>query len=234
MKAPEGTLTVFVGPPGCGKSYAASWYALRVARDNDLPLIAIDPSGDVTKYAQGFRDYAYGNGDDDTYRWLNDRDNVRIMRIGSERGQYSLERAVDAIGRVIVDANNDKVEEPQCIIYYDELAALREGLERAQNVTIPLQRNAGAYGVGTCQTMVGMTPRARTCLRHVVPYQTPAGSIELSGRRLDNSELNVPCSDVLWFVSPMSLERVRVVLGEAPPFSVAAPVVPTRIVKRPL
>lgn len=230
----NGTLVACVGPPGCGKSYAATWLALRLARRNGLPFVGIDPAGELAKYVEGFAEYARECGDDDTRRWLLDADTVRVLSIGDGSGEFSIDGALDALERLVLHNCDAGTVDPTCVVFLDELALIREQREKFQNVTIPRFRNAGIIGFGTCQTMAGITPKARACLRAVLAWKTTKGGADIFERWFDNAELTPPQSDLISYVSPWDGRVSRFDLNGEPPAALATPVRPTQLVKRRL
>lgn len=232
---PDGTLVACVGPAGCGKTYLAAWLALRCARHNGLPFVGIDPAGDVTKYVEGFREFAAECGDADTVAWLNDADCVRVLQLGdASEGLYSYDEAVAVIEELVAHFMARRVTEPQAVIFLDELAALREHHERVQNSTIPRGRNAGVFFWGTCQTPEGMTPKARACLRAMVAWKTTKGGAELFGRWVDNDRLTMPRSDVVSYVTPYETRVLQADTASEIPALFSVPVQPTQITRRRL
>lgn len=237
-----GTLIVAVGPPGSGKSYAVSALAFQVAYSNNLPFIGIDPGGEIAKYAEGFILNARESGDDEALSWLTDEQTFCCLKVDATKEQgdkedddgMNLWQAVRVVQRLQTRLMTQKVTEPSCVIYMDELAWIREKMPQAQDGIISKLRNVGALGFGTCQTEVGMTTKARACSRGVIAYKTTKGGIELFGKWFDNSLLGDPQSDDLVCIVPWTGECVRFNLNGEIPELLTTPVSPTGLVKRSL
>lgn len=230
----NGTLIACVGPPGCGKSYAASWLSLRMAMRSSIPFVGIDPAGELAKYVEGFAEFARENKDNRTADWLSDESTVKLLSIGDDAGSYTIDGALDALERLVLHNCNASTLEPTCVVFLDELALIREQREKFQNVTIPRFRNAGITGFGTCQTMQGLTPKARACLRAVLAWKTTRGGAEVFDRWIDNKVLTAPQSDRVSIVNPWDDLITEFTLGTTPPAALSTPVRPTQLVKRGL
>lgn len=231
----DGTLVACVGPAGCGKTYLAAWLALKCAHVHGLPFVGIDPAGDVTKYVEGFMEYAAETGDDETLSWLNDADCVRVLQLGDPReGLYTYDQAVTIVDELVAHFMARRVTEPQAVVFLDELAALREHHENTQNSTIPRGRNAGVFFWGTCQTPEGMTPKARACLRAMVAWKTTKGGAELFGRWVDNKHLTMPRSDKVCYVTPYETGVLTADMEREIPALFSTPVQPTQVKRRRL
>jgi hypothetical protein len=234
LESINGTLIACVGPPGCGKSYAATWLALKLAKHNGIPFVGIDPAGELTKYVEGFAEYARECGESDTEQWLRDPSTVRILTLGDGPGEFSIDAALDAIERLVLHSCDGGTTEPTCVVFLDELALIREQREKFQNVTIPRFRNTGITGFGTCQTMAGITPKARACLRVVLAWKTTKGGADIFDQWFDNSLLTAPQSDLISLVTPWDGRVSRFDLNDPPPAVLSVPVRPTQLVKRRL
>ena len=230
----NGTLIACVGPPGCGKSYAATWLALRMAKRSGIPFVGIVPAGELAKYIEGFSEYARENKDSDTASWLSDESTVKVLSIGDGSGEFTIDGALDALERLVLHNCNTSTLEPSCVVFLDELALIREQREKFQNVTIPRFRNAGITGFGTCQTMQGLTPKARACIRAVLAWKTTKGGADIFDQWFDNKELSNPQSDRISFVTPWDGQVSRFYLGAELPPALSTPVRPTQLVKRSL
>lgn len=207
---------------------------MRLARRNGIPFVGIDPAGELRKYAEGFAEYAREVGDNDTAEWLEDSASVRILSIGDGHGEFSFDEAFDALERLVTHNCGSGVLEPQGVVFLDELALIRDHREKFQNMTIPRFRNAGLVGFGTCQTMAGITPKARACLRAVLAWKTTKGGQEIFESWIDNRDLTPPQSDRISYLSPWDGRVLRFDLNGEPPALLTAPVKPTQLVKRRL
>lgn len=237
-----GTFITAIGPPNSGKTYSITAIAFKTAYANGLPFIGIDPAGEIAKYAEGFILGAKESGDDEALEWLTNPKTFRCLRVDVNKEEsdpedhegMNLWQAVAVIQRLKSKLLASSVTEPQCVIYLDELAWIREAMPQAQDGIISALRNIGALGFGTCQTEVGMTPKTRACSRGVIAYKTTKGGLELFGKWFDNSVLSTPQSNHLAVIVPWSGDVIHFDLNGEIPALLTTPVHPTGIVKRRL
>ena len=219
-KAPkyDGSVVLFVGKGGCGKTHASSLVLVASSLQWALPAYIQDTTGSVRTRVDGH------------LRWLRTLDTAKAKRqiehIES-RFQYFTGRdsakLLDVFNQLLEDTKRTgSVANWQGVCLFDDAQVLRAANSEFFDQVLPLFRNLGLLALVTTHRDKGIPPSARVNVRRVIAWQSST-TVELDGYEFTGRQLNTPKSQSLVYVDPSTGNDGVWNLDDAPPSILTTP-----------